>query len=239
MSCAERTLTTSTPCGAGEARRPGDEDHLRPPVARRLGQAVAHLPRGAVRHEAHGVDVLHRGPRGDEHRLALEVAAAGQRRHRRLHDLAHLGEAPLAQPPAREVAAAGLDDAHSPRAQDGEVLPHGGVLEHVHVHRGRHDHRRARRRVEGARGRRRRSRGRTSRGCSRWPARRGGGPPRPRSRCAGCRRLVPSSHWSWKTGCRERASNVIGVTNRVAAAVITTRTSTSRRCSSRSTSQAL
>ena len=51
--------------------------------------------------------------------------------------------------------------------------------------------------------------------------------------------FAPSAHWSWNTGWRESASNVIGVTKRVAAAVITTCTSTSRRCSSRSTSQAL
>ena len=29
--------------------------------------------------------------------------------------------------------------------------------------------------------------------------------------------LTPSAHWSWKTGWRESASNVIGVTKRVAA----------------------
>src|SRR5512143_3978157 len=51
--------------------------------------------------------------------------------------------------------------------------------------------------------------------------------------------FAPGAHWSWKTGWRERASNVIGATKRVAAAVITTRTSAPRRCSSRSTSQAL
>jgi hypothetical protein len=51
--------------------------------------------------------------------------------------------------------------------------------------------------------------------------------------------FTPRAHWSWNTGCRERASNVIGVTKRVAAAVIATCTSTSRRCSSRRTSQAL
>ena len=49
----------------------------------------------------------------------------------------------------------------------------------------------------------------------------------------------PSAHWSTKTGWWESASIVIGVTNRVAASVITTWTSTSRFWSSRSTSQAL
>ena len=33
---------------------------------------------------------------------------------------------------------------------------------------------------------------------------------------------TPSAHWSWKTAWRESASNVIGLTKRVAAAVITT-----------------
>ena len=49
----------------------------------------------------------------------------------------------------------------------------------------------------------------------------------------------PSAHWSWNTGWRDSASNVIGVTNLVAAAVITTCTSAPRLCSSRRTSQAL
>jgi len=50
---------------------------------------------------------------------------------------------------------------------------------------------------------------------------------------------APRANWSTKTGCRQSASNVIAPTKRVAFAVITTWTSTPRRCSSRSTSQAL
>jgi hypothetical protein len=50
---------------------------------------------------------------------------------------------------------------------------------------------------------------------------------------------APRANWSTKTGCRDSASNVIADTKRVAFAVITTRTSSSCFCSSRSTSQAL
>ena len=50
---------------------------------------------------------------------------------------------------------------------------------------------------------------------------------------------APRANWSRKTGWRESASNVIGVTNCAAWGVITTCTSTPRRCRRRSTSQAL
>ncbi len=136
--------------GGRQARRPRDEDHPRPPVARRLREAVAHLPRRAVRDEPHRVDVLDGGAGGDEHGLALEVAAAGEGGHRRVHDLADLREPALAEPPAGQVAAPRLHDAHPPGPQGREVLLHRGVLEHVHVHRRRHEHRRPRRQVERA-----------------------------------------------------------------------------------------
>jgi hypothetical protein len=50
---------------------------------------------------------------------------------------------------------------------------------------------------------------------------------------------APSANWSTNTGWPDSASKVIAETKRVACSVITTRTSTSRFCSSRRTSQAL
>jgi hypothetical protein len=50
---------------------------------------------------------------------------------------------------------------------------------------------------------------------------------------------APRANWSRNTGCRERASKVMGLTNCVAFRVITTWTSAPRFSSSRNTSQAL
>ena len=78
ISSAERTATSVTPCGACEGRRARDQDHARPAIAGRLGQAVAHGARRAVRDVAHRVDVLDRGPRRHQHRLAREVASCAR-----------------------------------------------------------------------------------------------------------------------------------------------------------------
>ena len=63
-------------------------------------------------------------------------------------DFVRFGEPALANPAARQIALARLDEPDAARRQRVEVRPHGLVLEHLRVHRRREQHRRARRRVE-------------------------------------------------------------------------------------------
>ena len=68
----------------------------------------------------------------------------------RRDDVVGLGQAALADPSAGEVARAGIDELHAARSEHRQVSPHGVVLEHVRVHRRRHQDRRARRQVQRA-----------------------------------------------------------------------------------------
>ena len=76
------------------------------------------------------------GPGGPQHRLG------------RRDDLVGLGEPPFADPAARQIALARLDEPHAARRERVEIAPHRLVLEHLRVHRRREQHRRARRDVE-------------------------------------------------------------------------------------------
>ena len=63
----------------------------------------------------------------------------------RRDNVVRLGEPALANPAARQIALARLDEAHAARRERRQVLPHRRVLQHVRVHR--------RRQSTGARGR--------------------------------------------------------------------------------------
>ena len=82
ISTAVRTGITSTPRGGGRCTGPGNQHHAG--AARRggFGQRVAHLAAGAVGDVAHRVERLLRGPGGDQHGLAFQVAASAQLRAR-------------------------------------------------------------------------------------------------------------------------------------------------------------
>ncbi len=73
-ACISRALSTSDapvdPGRGGQRDRPGDQGDLGAQRGGGAGQREAHLPRGAVAQEAHVVDRLEGGTRGDHHPLA-------------------------------------------------------------------------------------------------------------------------------------------------------------------------
>ena len=85
---------------------------------------------------------------GDEDFLPAQRTGRPQDDIGRGDDFVGLGEPPFADPAAREVALARFDEAHAARRERVEVLAHRFVREHVGVHRGREEHRRARGGVE-------------------------------------------------------------------------------------------
>ena len=103
-----------------------------------------HLPGRSIGDEPHRVDRLARRPGGDEHALALQrlrhergLDGVDQRRFR--------SQTPLSFVSTREKSFFGIDQAHAELAQPRQIRLHHGIAEHVHVHRRRHDDRRARR----------------------------------------------------------------------------------------------
>ena len=159
---------------------------------------------------------------------------------RRLHDLAQLGEAPLAQPAAGEVARSRARRRRTPRERRiARFSCTAGCSNMLTFIAGATTHRRARREVEGAEGVVRDA----ARELPEDVGRGGRDEQQVRlvrdRRCAdvAARARAPTGRGTPGAARGPRTSS--GSTKRVAAAVITTRTSTSRRCSSRRISQAL
>ena len=81
-------------------------------------------------------------PGGDKNNFAGQVVAAAQRIEHRVGDGRGLSHAPRAHHAAGQFAGAGLDDANAALAQRFEIGLGGGMVPHVHVHRGSDQHRR-------------------------------------------------------------------------------------------------
>ena len=131
-----------------ERGRPGDQRHLRAAPRGFRRNRVAHAAARSVADVAHRVDVLVGRAGGDEDALPAQRPFGPEDRLGRGDDLVGLGEPALADPAAREVALARLDEPHAARGERVEVPAHRLVLEHLRVHRRRDQHRRARRRVQ-------------------------------------------------------------------------------------------
>ena len=143
ISAAVRTGTTSTP--RGRSRCTGPETRMtRAPRGRGgFGQRVAHLAAGAVGDVAHRVERLLRGPGGDQHGLAFQVAApAGSSAPRRAAMSSRLGQPARATMPQARYPSSGSTMRWPRCAQHLQVRLRGRVLPHVGVH-GRRQHHRA------------------------------------------------------------------------------------------------
>ena len=132
--------------GAGwrrQRRGTRHQDHPRP-AAHRLGRdRIAHLAARPVADVPHVIQVFVGRSRGDDDEPSEERARRLQDAFGRFDDLVGLGEPPLPDPPAGEVAGARVDEAHAPRRQRREVGADRVVFQHVGVHRRRDQHRRA------------------------------------------------------------------------------------------------
>ena len=109
----------------------------------------AHASAGAISHESDRVDIFQGRSGGNQHARAAEGAARRQSRLHRADDFIRLGEAPLADPTAGQIALARLNEADAPRRERVEVLAHRLVRKHLGVHRRRQQHRRTRGGIEG------------------------------------------------------------------------------------------
>jgi hypothetical protein len=132
-----------------EAGRAGHQRDLGAAQPRLLGERKPHPAARSVPHVAHGIDVLVGWTRRHQHAAAAQGGFA-RRQHAagRLDDLRRLGQPALANPAAREIPLARLDEAHAARGQRLHVPLHRLVRQHVAVHRRRQQHRGARRQVE-------------------------------------------------------------------------------------------
>jgi hypothetical protein len=106
---------------------------------------VAHLARRPVADEPDGVDRLAGAAGGDEDAHAGEIAPASEHGGRHGDDARGFGQPARAQVTAREPPGLRVDDVDAAPPQRREILLDRGVLPHLGVHRGRDQHRRARR----------------------------------------------------------------------------------------------
>ena len=131
-----------------DRRRPGDQRYLRPAPRRFRGDRIPHAAARSVADVAHGIEIFVGRTGGDEDPSAAKRTLGPQDRLRGGDDLVGLGEASLADPSARQIALARLDEARPARRQRIEVLPHRLVREHLRIHRRCDQQRRARRGIE-------------------------------------------------------------------------------------------
>ena len=228
-SSAVSKRRTRTASGTRQAGRPRREGHARPPVARGLGERVAHFPARPVGDEADGIDRLPRRAGRHEQPHPGEVPVTARRDPPGFRDdrvrLGHAPDAALVPRPAGRFRArsSGLRGRRGSARSGG---PPRGPTSPI-------PSRAPRAPVPGARGNtstgnRRRAPARTCPACARSPARRGADRTHRRARRgrprASSRRPRPPCSTSW----RERTANVSGATNSRAPRVIATRTSAPR-----------
>ena len=117
----------------------GNQGDLRAPEHGGFGDGHAHLARGMVGDEAHGVDGFAGGSGCDQDALARQVLGEGPllqdilQKGLRLRHLACAGVA------AGEVAVGGLDDLIAEPLELGEVVLDDGVFKHLGIHGGGDD----------------------------------------------------------------------------------------------------
>src|SRR5204863_2276034 len=98
--------------------------HTRPAPGRFSRHRVPHLAARSIADVAHRVDVLVGGTGCDDDEPAEKRSARLYQKMRRLDDLIRLREPPLADPSAREVPLAWIDEADTACAQRREVPAH-------------------------------------------------------------------------------------------------------------------
>ena len=124
----------------------GDQHDVGAAVARRLGDGVAHLPGRAIADEAHGVGRLARAAGGDGDALAREVAVGPpEARLEVVDDGGGLHQPARTHLTGSEAPVDGAEEVDAALAQQGDVVPRGGVGPHLRVHCGRNQHRPAHR----------------------------------------------------------------------------------------------
>ncbi len=124
-----------------ELRWSADEYHIGAPTPGGARKRITHLPARPIADESHRVDGFARRPCRDDDGLAAQRARRREQLFGRSDDIRRLGEPPFADPAACEISGARLDEVRAAFRQHLEVPLHGRVLEHVRVHRRRHEHR--------------------------------------------------------------------------------------------------
>ena len=138
-----RDVHADDPLGHLERRGAGDERHLGPATGRGGGDGIAHLAGRGVGDVAHGVNGLVRGSRGDEDPGELEVllhtrgVEGGQGRR---DDVLNVGELARTHVSAGEAPLHRKHKADAAGPERPQVCLGCGVLPHVDVHAGRHQH---------------------------------------------------------------------------------------------------
>ena len=136
--------------GRRQLRAARDKRHAGPSVGQLPGNGIAHLARGVVRDEPHGVDGFDRGSCRDDQPFTLQALFFfTEKTADECGDRIGFGHAALALKTAGQFAFARLDDVHAASGECPEVLLRGLVGVHVQVHGGSHGDRTAGREVDG------------------------------------------------------------------------------------------
>ncbi len=125
--------------------RCGDQDHVRTPIAGRLGDGVAHLARRVVADVADGVDRLQCPASCYEHAFAGQVATGAEGGADDIHDGFRGGQAAEPDQATGQVTLFRLHDPDAAGAQHSNVGRGRGMRIHARVHGWRDDDRAARR----------------------------------------------------------------------------------------------
>jgi hypothetical protein len=114
------------------------------------GHRVPHAPARAVADETHRIDIFEGRTGGDQDASAGQRPRGARLQHLlgRDHDVRRFRKTPLPNPTARQISRTRIDHLHTACAERLEVLDDRGMLEHVGVHRGGDEDRRASRGVE-------------------------------------------------------------------------------------------
>ena len=151
-----------------QCRGPAHENDLCSAALRGIREGVAHFAAGAIAEIANRVESLARAARSDKH----VSPARSWRRPTTWSTTSAMASGSAMRPApdraAGQVSGAGFDDADTALAQNIEICLGGGVLPHIHVHRGGDKNGRAWWRDKEWRGSRLRFRERIWRECWRW-----------------------------------------------------------------------
>jgi hypothetical protein len=131
-------------------RRPRDQDDARAAACGLGRNRIPHLAARSIAEVSHGIDVFESGSGRDQHESAEQRATRLQEEIGGLDDLVRLGQASLANPAAGKISGSRIHEPDAARGERRQVPPHGFVLEHVGVHRRRHQDRRTRGEIERA-----------------------------------------------------------------------------------------
>src|SRR5262249_45612906 len=125
----------SDPTRSRETRRPGEQRHATPPVARGFRERESHAPARAVGDETDRVEALARRTRRAEEAEPLEIAPASGEPQNLLDDRRGIGHAADTEAAARERPGVGPNETHAPRNERLDVPPNGRVVPHPRLHR--------------------------------------------------------------------------------------------------------